>query len=93
MDAMAAQRVSVSLDDNLVDGLREIARAENKTFSAVVSEAVDRSIKLRRARLVLDEWEAESPIPSDIAAEADAKLAETFARLAQRLGHREEGAA
>lgn len=93
MEVMPARRVSVSLDDDLVAALHEIARAEHKTFSAVVGEAVEQSIKLRRARVVIDEWEAESPIPPDIAAAADARLATTFAKLAQKLDEHRDGAA
>jgi hypothetical protein len=93
MAAMAARRVSVSLDEELITDLRDVAKSEQKTFSAVVGEAVDTSLKLRRARLVIEQWEQESPIPAEVVARADAKLAETFARLAQRLEHRSKGAA
>ena len=57
--AVAQQRITISIDENLAIAVRELAAHEHTTVSAVVADALAREVKSRGLLAVIADWEAE----------------------------------
>ena len=58
-DLVVAERITISLDKQLAEGLRRAAGEDDANVSAWVSDAIERSLNSRGLRAVAAEWEAE----------------------------------
>ena len=56
---MTVQKLSVSLQPDLVSRARQQAEAHGQSLSSFVGEAVERRLKLVAARHLLTEWESD----------------------------------
>jgi uncharacterized protein (DUF1778 family) len=58
-EAMSVERLTVSLESELADAVREAASAESLNVSAWVAQAAHRELASRGLREVVADWEAE----------------------------------
>lgn len=71
MTTMVARKYSASMSEELLDGVREAARAEGVTVSAWISAAVEDRLGLIGLERLIADWEAEhGEIPEAEMAEA-----------------------
>ncbi|MFJ4002755.1 hypothetical protein ACIPWL_04755 [Streptomyces sp. NPDC090023] len=73
---MATKKVTITLDESLVEALAGAAEEEGIPLSRLVAGAAERELRLRAGRAVIQEWQAENGAftPEEIAA-ARAELA------------------
>jgi predicted transcriptional regulator len=73
---MASKKVTITLDENLVEALSGAAEAEGIPLSRLVAGAAERELRLRAGRAVIEQWQAEHGAftPEELAA-ARAELA------------------
>ena len=57
--AVAQQRITISIDEDLAVAVRELAEHEHTTISAVVADALRREVRSRGLLAVIADWEAE----------------------------------
>ena len=76
---MGSKKVTVTLDESLVEAMADAAR-EEVPLSRLVANAVERELRLRGGRAVVREWQAEHGAftPSELAA-VRAEMAEADA--------------
>jgi len=72
---MAVERLTISIDSELAEAVRQAARDDAQNLSAWVVDAARRRLATRGLRDVLAEWEAEH------GAFSDSELADARARL------------
>lgn len=67
---MAAKKVTITLDESLLDAMASIARDAGIPLSRLVAEAAEREMRMRVGRAAMDDWQAEHGIftPDEIAA-------------------------
>ena len=58
-DVMVAERITISLDRELAEALRQAADDDGTNVSSWTSEAVRRALNQRGLRAVIADWEAE----------------------------------
>jgi len=58
-DVMVAERITISLDKQLAEALRQAAEDEGTNVSSWTSEAIRRTLNQRGLRAVIADWEAE----------------------------------
>jgi hypothetical protein len=77
---MATKKVTITLDESLVEALAGAAEEEGIPLSRLVAGAAERELRLRAGRVVIQEWQAEhgSFSPEELAA-ARADLADADA--------------
>jgi hypothetical protein len=56
---MATRKVTITLDDDLVDAIGAAARQAGVPLSRFIASAAEREMRLHIGRLVLAEWQAE----------------------------------
>lgn len=56
---MASKKVTITLDESLIDALADAAREEGVPLSRLVAGAAERELRLRAGRVVVQEWQAE----------------------------------
>jgi hypothetical protein len=56
---MATKKVTITLDDSLVEALAGAAEEEGIPLSRLVAGAAERELRLRAGRAVIQEWQAE----------------------------------
>ncbi|MGQ5224271.1 hypothetical protein [Streptomyces sp. yara] len=56
---MATKKVTITLDESLVDALTGAAEEEGIPLSRLVAGAAERELRLRAGRAVIQEWQAE----------------------------------
>ena len=76
-DAVTVERVTVSLESELAEAVREAADADAQNVSAWIADAARRRLATRVLRDVIFEWESEH------GSFTDEELAEARARLAR----------
>lgn len=57
--AMVAERITISIDAQLAEALREAAADDDMNVSAWASEAIEQKLNQRGLRAVIADWEAE----------------------------------
>lgn len=57
--AMVAERITISIDAQLAEALRDAAADDDMNVSAWASEAIEQQLNQRGLRAVIDDWEAE----------------------------------
>ncbi len=57
--AMVAERITISIDAQLAEALREAAAVDGANVSAWASEAIEQKLNQRGLRAVIADWEAE----------------------------------
>lgn len=73
---MATKKVTITLDETLVEALLEAAREDGVPLSRVVSQATEHTLRLRKGLAVVREWEAEQgALTAQELADARAELA------------------
>jgi predicted transcriptional regulator len=86
---MAVDRLSITVDSELGQAVRQAAAAEGVSVSSWASEALADRVRRHSLRAFLDDWEAEQgPFTEEEMAEADRLIAEAKALAeakAQRL--------
>jgi hypothetical protein len=76
MTVMAVQKISVSLDERVLELAREAAEAEGKSLSAWLSDAAERATRIQAGLRAVAEFEAEhGAFTEDEIREADEALA------------------
>jgi predicted transcriptional regulator len=87
--AMTMDRISITVDPELGQAVRQAAAAEGVSVSSWASEALADRVRRHSLRAFLDDWEAEQgPFTEEDKAEADRIFAEAAALArakAQRL--------
>lgn len=58
-EIMVAERITISIDKELVEALRAAAAEDNSNVSAWTSEAIRSALNNRGLRAVMADWEAE----------------------------------
>lgn len=76
---MAARKISISMDEDLVDELQQAAEEAGMSVSAWIAEQVDHRIKVLGLLKLTDEWQQEH------GAFTEEQMAEAHARL-DRMG-------
>jgi hypothetical protein len=72
---MAAQKLSVALEEEIARGAREAAERRGMSLSAWVNEASRNALAIEDGLAAVAEWEAEhGTLPPDALAAADAAL-------------------
>ncbi|MEV5100371.1 MULTISPECIES: hypothetical protein [Streptomyces] len=56
---MATKKVTITLDESLVEALAGAAEEEGVPLSRLVAGAAERELRLRAGRAVIQEWQAE----------------------------------
>lgn len=56
---MATKKVTITLDDSLVEALASAAKEEGIPLSRLVAGAAERELRLRAGRAVIQQWQAE----------------------------------
>jgi post-segregation antitoxin (ccd killing protein) len=89
---MATRKVTITLDETLVDAMAEAARAAGVSLSRLIASAAEREMRRSIARTVLAQWQEEHGAftPADLAA-ARAEMA--GADIAYLRGSGDMGAA
>ncbi|MHC3473452.1 hypothetical protein ACYF6T_32820 [Streptomyces sp. 7R007] len=84
---MATKKVTITLDESLVEALARAAEEEGIPLSRLVAGAAERELRLRAGRAVIQEWQAEHGAfsPEELAA-ARADLAAADAEYLSRSG-------
>lgn len=57
--AVAQQRITISIDEDLATAVRELAAHDGTTVSALVADALQREVRSRGLLAVIADWEAE----------------------------------
>jgi len=57
--AMVAERITISIDGQLAEALRDAAADDDMNVSAWASEAIEQMLNQRGLRAVIADWEAE----------------------------------
>ncbi len=57
--AMVAERITISIDGQLAEALRDAAADDDMNVSAWASEAIEQKLNQRGLRAVIADWEAE----------------------------------
>ncbi|MFI0944095.1 hypothetical protein [Streptomyces sp. NPDC021020] len=88
---MATKKVTITLDESLVEALADAAAEEGIPVSRLVASAAERELRLRAGRAVVQEWQTEhgSFTPEEVAS----ARAEMAAADAEALGGPEASAA
>jgi type IV secretory pathway TrbF-like protein len=60
MGAVATRKVSVTLDADVLERVRDVARWRGMSLSAWLSEAAERTAKVDEGRRAVEEWEEEN---------------------------------
>lgn len=84
---MATKKVTITLDESLVEALAGAAEEEGIPLSRLVAGAAERELRLRAGRAVIQEWQAEHGAftPEELAA-ARADLAAADAKYLSSSG-------
>ncbi|WP_369036658.1 hypothetical protein [Streptomyces adonidis] len=84
---MATKKVTITLDETLVEALAGAAEEEGIPLSRLVAGAAERELRLRAGRAVIQEWQAENGAftPEELAA-ARADLAAADAEYLSSSG-------
>jgi hypothetical protein len=84
---MATKKVTITLDESLVEALAGVAEEEGVPLSRLVAGAAERELRLRAARTVIREWQAEQGAftPEELAA-ARAEMANADAEYLGSAG-------
>ena len=84
---MASKKVTITLDEDLLEALSAEAREEGMPLSRLVASAAEQELRRRIARRVLEEWEAEHGAftPDELAA-ARAEIAAADAEYLSQFG-------
>lgn len=84
---MATKKVTITLDESLVEALARAAEEENIPLSRLVAGAAERELRLRTGRAVIREWQAEHGAftPEELAA-ARAEMADADAEYLGSTG-------
>ena len=84
---MATRKLTITLDEHLLDELNAVAREEGVALSRLVASAAEQELRRRIARRVLEEWAAEHGafIPDELAA-AKAEMAAADAEYLGGIG-------
>lgn len=79
-ESMATKKVTITLDEQLVDALSKMAAESGLPLSRVISSAAERELRLHIGRAVVAEWQAEHGTftPAELAA-ARAEMADADA--------------
>jgi hypothetical protein len=87
---MASKKVTITLDEVLVEAMSAVAREAGVPLSRLIASAAERELRLRVGRAVAAEWQAEHGAftPEELAA----ARAEMAAADAEYLGGRNTGA-
>lgn len=56
---MASKKVTITLDESLVEAMADAAKQEGVPLSRLVASAAERELRLRAGRAVVQEWQAE----------------------------------
>lgn len=56
---MASKKVTITLDESLVDAMTSAAREAGVPLSRLVASAAERELRLRAGRATVEEWQAE----------------------------------
>jgi hypothetical protein len=59
MTLMAVRKISVSLDEHVVELARRAAEAQGKSLSAWLSDTAEHAARIQAGIGAMDEWEAE----------------------------------
>ena len=57
--AAKAEKISITVDGNVLRGVREIVRSEGGNLSAHISETLARDLRRRRLQQIVDDYERE----------------------------------
>lgn len=72
---MAARKISISMEEDLVEQVQQAAEAEGRTVSAWIAEQVDHRMKVLGLLRLTDEWQREhGAFTEEEVAEADSWL-------------------
>lgn len=84
---MATKKVTITLDESLVEALAGAAEEEGIPLSRLVAGAAERELRLRAGRAVIQEWQAEHGAftPEELAA-ARAEMAAADAEYLSGTG-------
>ncbi|MEU6482721.1 hypothetical protein [Streptomyces sp. NPDC046887] len=84
---MATKKVTVTLDESLVEALADAAEQEGVPLSRLVAGAAERELRRRAGRAVVQEWQAERGAftPDELAA-ARAEMAAADAEYLSSVG-------
>ena len=87
---MATRKVTVTLPEELVAAIGDLARSQGIPVSRVLAQAAAREVRLAAGRHALQEWQDEHGrlTPEDLA-RARAEAAAADAALIARIGRRE----
>jgi post-segregation antitoxin (ccd killing protein) len=90
---MASKKVTITLDEELVEAIGVAAREAGVPVSRLIAGAAERELRLRIGRAAIAEWQTEQGglTPQELA-DARAEMAEADAEYL-RGGRREAGAA
>ena len=87
---MATRKVTVTLPEELIAAIGELARSQGIPISRVVAQAAAREVRLEEGRRAVREWQEEhGPFTPEELARARAQSAAADAELMSRVGHRE----
>lgn len=77
---MVSKKVTITLDESLVEAMADAAREEGVPLSRLVASAAERELRLRAGRAVVQEWQEDHGAftPDELAA-ARAEMAEADA--------------
>jgi hypothetical protein len=59
MTLMAVRKISVSLDEQVLELARQAAEADGKSLSAWLSDTAEHAARIQAGIRAMDEWEAE----------------------------------
>ena len=84
---MATKKVTITLDERLLDALNEVARGEGIPLSRLVASAAEHELRLRIARKEMADWQAAHGafLPDELAA-AKAEIAAADAEYTSNFG-------
>ncbi len=84
---MATRKVTITLAEELVDAISEVAREDGIPVSRVIASAAERELRLRIGRAVIEDWQAEHGqfTPEELAA-ARAEIAAADAEALSKAG-------
>lgn len=84
---MATRKVTITLDEHLLDELNAVAREDGVPLSRLVASAAEQELRLRIARKEMADWEAEhGALQPDELAAARAEIAAADAELLNDVG-------
>ena len=86
---MATRKVTVTLSEELIAELTDLARSRDMPVSRLVAQAVARELRMAAGRSALEEWQHEhGPLTPEELSRARAEAAAADAELIAGLGHR-----